>query len=215
MIPLKVRALTTESCSTNSTKAKRVGWVSSPAIRTNFTSPTCLKNSNSWSAVVVCRKKDKLDWMTTNLQLQNVKLWDSAWTTLRLSDKLQHVRVGIYLNSLGPKSVGLRVNLFNRPILVIGYPTSSALHGPTTKMKLRLKALFLFSSGHKELMNKQFPLTIISWNYNLFRSVTNTYGRLKNKTKIRHLTIQYEWGKWLLAKKISPVIFCIFPIVSY
>lgn len=52
--PLKVNALATESCSMNSTKAKRVGWVSSPAMRTNLTSPTCLKNSSSCSAVVVC-----------------------------------------------------------------------------------------------------------------------------------------------------------------
>lgn len=57
MTPFKVRALATESCWTNSTKAKRVGWVSSPAIRTNFTSPTCLKNSSSCSAVVVCEFK--------------------------------------------------------------------------------------------------------------------------------------------------------------
>lgn len=54
MTPLKVSALATDSCSENSTKAKRVGWVSSPAIRTNLTLPTCLKNSSSWSAVVVC-----------------------------------------------------------------------------------------------------------------------------------------------------------------
>lgn len=54
MTPLKVSALATESCSMNSTKAKRVGWVSSPAMRTNLTSPTCLKNSSSCSAVVVC-----------------------------------------------------------------------------------------------------------------------------------------------------------------
>lgn len=53
MTPLKVRALATESWSANSTKAKRVGCVSSPAIRTNFTSPTCLKYSRSCSAVVV------------------------------------------------------------------------------------------------------------------------------------------------------------------
>lgn len=58
MTPLKVSALATESCSENSTKAKRVGWVSSPAIRTNFTLPTCLKNSRSWSAVVVCGQED-------------------------------------------------------------------------------------------------------------------------------------------------------------
>lgn len=57
MTPLKVSALATESCSVNSTKAKRVGWVSSPAIRTNFTLPTCLKNSRSCSAVVVCGRK--------------------------------------------------------------------------------------------------------------------------------------------------------------
>lgn len=58
MTPLKVSALATDSCSENSTKAKRVGWVSSPAIRTNFTLPTCLKNSSSCSAVVVCRQKE-------------------------------------------------------------------------------------------------------------------------------------------------------------
>lgn len=56
MTPLKVRARVTESWSENSTKAKRVGWVSSPAILTNRTSPTCLKNSSSCSAVVVFRR---------------------------------------------------------------------------------------------------------------------------------------------------------------
>lgn len=51
--PLNARARGTEFWSANSTKANRVGCVSSPAIRTNLTSPTCLKNSSSWSAVVV------------------------------------------------------------------------------------------------------------------------------------------------------------------
>lgn len=54
MTPLKVSARETDSWLANSTKAKRVGWVSSPAMRTNFTSPTCLKNSRSCSAAVVC-----------------------------------------------------------------------------------------------------------------------------------------------------------------
>lgn len=54
--PLKARARGTEFWSANSTKAKRVGCVSSPAIRTNLTSPTCLKNSSSWSAVVVWKE---------------------------------------------------------------------------------------------------------------------------------------------------------------
>lgn len=58
MTPLKVSALATESCSENSTKAKRVGCVSSPAIRTNFTLPTWLKNSSSCSAVVVCKQEE-------------------------------------------------------------------------------------------------------------------------------------------------------------
>lgn len=56
MTPLKASARATQSWLANSTKAKRVGWVSSPAMRTNFTSPTCLKNSSSWSAVVVYKK---------------------------------------------------------------------------------------------------------------------------------------------------------------
>lgn len=57
MTPLNVSARATDSWSENSTKAKRVGCVSSPAILTNFTSPTCLKNSRSCSAVVLYRRK--------------------------------------------------------------------------------------------------------------------------------------------------------------
>lgn len=59
MTPLNVSARATDSWSENSTKAKRVGCVSSPAILTNFTSPTCLKNSRSCSAVVLYRRKTK------------------------------------------------------------------------------------------------------------------------------------------------------------
>lgn len=57
MTPFKASARDTYSWPANSTKAKRVGWVSSPAMRTNFTSPTCLKNSSSCSAVVVYERK--------------------------------------------------------------------------------------------------------------------------------------------------------------
>lgn len=57
MTPLWVSPLATEAWSVNSTKANLVGWVSSPAIRTYLTSPTCWKKVNSWSARTVAESK--------------------------------------------------------------------------------------------------------------------------------------------------------------
>uniref|UniRef100_A0A6B0V428 Uncharacterized protein n=1 Tax=Ixodes ricinus TaxID=34613 RepID=A0A6B0V428_IXORI len=50
-MPLNWSARPTLLCSVNSTKAKRVGWLSPPAMRTYFTSPIWLKNLSSCSVV--------------------------------------------------------------------------------------------------------------------------------------------------------------------
>lgn len=70
-IPFNCRAFSTEFWSANSTKANLVGWVSSPAIRTNLTSPQVVKNCRSCSAVAV--------WQSINTIIRIFK-WTDHYT---------------------------------------------------------------------------------------------------------------------------------------